>query len=410
MAWKNPKQDFAPIAGVEYSLCPAPPATGQCVHGTKDGAGIEALGGLEAPQPGDWLLTTWLRDAAGNSAPETAAPAVHLRFDPTPPQVAVRQPDPENPSVVHVVASDDLSGIARGEIEIRRQGTEVWRQLDATAEPGGFAANLHDERLKDGVYELRARTWDAAGNERSSDQFDSGAAALLTLPLRIKTQLHVGKALRLHARRAGGRHAQARTVYVGRPLIQHGQRVRLYGRLVAPGDNPVQGAGVEVSARPDLPGAGFQPVATLTTSRTGRFSYLAPAGTSRVVRFDYAGAAKIRPQSREVTVRVRAASTIRPSRRSVVNGEAVAFSGRLSGGMIPADGKLVELQYFDRGGWHTFRTTRASAADGRWHNTYRFDGTRGVRHYRFRAVLPRESGYPFAPGASRTVGVTVRGL
>ena len=39
VAWKNPKQDFAPIAGVEYSLCPAPPATGQCIHGTKDGAG-----------------------------------------------------------------------------------------------------------------------------------------------------------------------------------------------------------------------------------------------------------------------------------------------------------------------------------------------------------------------------------
>lgn len=411
VAWTNPPQDFAPIAGVEYTLCPAPPAAASCVPGSKDAAGVESLGGLEVPQPGDWLLTTWLRDEAGNAAPETAAPPVHLRFDPRPPQVAIRQTDPEDPSRVHVDASDDLSGVARAEIELRRQGTEIWRQLDATADPaGGFSAPLHDERLRDGIYELRARAWDAAGNERSSTQFATGAAAVLTLPLRVKTQLRVGKALKLRARRGRTARRHARTLYVRRPLIRHGRRVRLHGRLVAPGDNPVQGATIDVAARPDLPGAAFQPVATLTTSRTGRFTYLVPAGTSRVLRFDYPGAAKIRPQTRGVEIRVRASSTIRSSRRSVVNGEAVTFSGRLRSGAIPPDGKLVELQYFDRGRWHTFRTTRASAADGRWRYAYRFDGTRGVRRYRFRIAIPRESGYPFATGMSASVPVTVRGL
>ena len=61
----------------------------------------------------------------------------------------------------------------------------------------------------------------------------------------------------------------------------------------------------------------------------------------------------------EVLVRVRAASTIHVDRHRVVNGEPVTFSGRLRSGLVPSGGKLVELQFFDRGEWHTFRTTRA---------------------------------------------------
>ena len=410
VTWKNPPQDFAPIAGAEYTLCPTAPVVTPCVRGTKDARGVEALSGLQVPQPGDWLLTTWLRDAAGNSRPETAAPPVHLRFDPNPPQVAIRPIDPEDPSRVRVDASDDLSGIARGDIELRREGTETWHRLDAVPEAGGFSAVLHDERLADGVYELRAHVWDAAGNERSSQQLATGETARLVLPLRVKTQLLVGRTRHVRARAAGSRRRHVRTIYVRRPLLRHGRRVRLHGRLTAPGGNPLQDAVIAVSARVNLPGAVFQPFGTVTTSRTGRFTYLVPAGPSRVLRFDYPGAAKIRPQTREVEVRVRAASSMRPSRRSVVNGEAVTFTGRLRSGAIPPDGKLVELQFYDRGKWRTFRTTRAAAADARWHYAYRFDGTRGTRRYRFRIRIPRESGYPFAPGTSRTVRVTVRGL
>ena len=411
IGWTNPTQDFAPITGVEYTLCPTPPSALPCQRASKDGDGIQTLADLQVPQPGDWLLTAWLRDAAGNAAPETAAAPVHVRFDPSPPQVAIRPSDPQDPSRVHFDAADDLSGIARVELELRRQGTEVWRQLDTAPDAGGgFSAPLHDERLRDGVYELRAHAWDGAGNERSSTQLSTGADALLTLPVRVKTRLLVGTTLKLHALGANRRGPRTRTVYIARPLIGFGHPVRLHGRLVAPGDNPVAGAVVDVAARADIPGAQFQPVATVTTSRTGRFAYLVPAGSSRVYRFDYAGAPKIRPQSREVEIRVRASSTIRRSPRSVVNGEAVTFAGQLLGGAIPAGGKLLELQWFDRGKWRTFRTFRASQASGRWRYAYRFDGTRGVRRYRMRVRVPREAGYPYATGASPFVGVTVRGL
>jgi hypothetical protein len=150
-------------------------------------------------------------------------------------------------------------------------------------------------------------------------------------------------------------------------------------------------------------------VARLRTSRTGRFTYLLPAGPSRVVRFRYPGTPTIRAQTREVDVRVRAGSTLWPNRRSLLNGEAVVLSGRLLGRPVPRSGKLVELQAFVRRHWRTFDSTRAGHT-GRWSYTYRFLNTVGRVRYRFRVRIPRESGYPYARGVSRPVAVTVRGL
>jgi hypothetical protein len=70
----------------------------------------------------------------------------------------------------------------------------------------------------------------------------------------------------------------------------------------------------------------------------------------------------------------------------------------------------MELQFFDRGKWRTFRTFRTASSRGRWSYDYRFDGTRGTRRYWFRVRIPRENGYPYASGSSRKLGVTVHGL
>lgn len=410
VSWANPRQDAAPIAGASYRLCPASGETSGCVAGSRDGRDLKQISDLQLPKPGDWVLTLWLRDEAANSRPETAAAPVHLRFDPDPPGVAILPQDPEDPARLRVRATDGLSGIARGEIELRRRGAAAWRSLPAELDANGFSTVLDDEYMRDGTYDVRARAWDAAGNERSSDHLMSGTPATLTLPVRVKTLLRVGKTRRVRARGARRGRRARRTIYVRRPMIRNGRRVRLRGRLTAPGGNPLQGAGIEVSARLALPGAAFQPVARLTTSRTGRFNYLLPAGPSRVLRFRYPGAPKIRAQTREVDVRVRATTTIWANRRVVVNGDLVRFAGRLRGGNMPAGGKLVEVQYFSRGKWRTFRTTRAAPSSGRWRSSYRFTGTRGTVRYRFRVRIPRENGYPYARGSSRVVRIKVKGL
>jgi hypothetical protein len=105
---------------------------------------------------------------------------------------------------------------------------------------------------------------------------------------------------------------------------------------------------------------------------------------------------------------VPAASSLAVNRRTVRNGDAVAFSGRLVGGHVPEGGKLIDLQAFYRGGWRTFATPRTDAR-GRWSYRYRFGATRGVVRYRFRARIRREAAYPYELGYSRRISVIVRG-
>ncbi|HEX8104572.1 MAG TPA: hypothetical protein VF533_18290 [Solirubrobacteraceae bacterium] len=123
----------------------------------------------------------------------------------------------------------------------------------------------------------------------------------------------------------------------------------------------------------------------------------------------FAGDWTIRPGVDEVELRVRAATAMRVNRSRVANGETVLFRGRLRGGHLPPNGKLVALQVYSRGKWRTFATPRASSRTGRWRYEYRFDGTRGSVRYKFRTKVLREAGYPFSTGKSRKVRVTVHG-
>jgi len=91
-----------------------------------------------------------------------------------------------------------------------------------------------------------------------------------------------------------------------------------------------------------------------------------------------------------------------------MNGDTVSFSGALRAGPVPDGGKLIDLQAHYRGRWRTFATPRTDAA-GRWSYPYRFEATRGLVIYRFRARIRREAAYPYELGHSRVVRVTVRG-
>jgi hypothetical protein len=68
----------------------------------------------------------------------------------------------------------------------------------------------------------------------------------------------------------------------------------------------------------------------------------------------------------------------------------------------------VDLQAFYRGRWRTFATPRANRR-GKFRFWYRFEATRGVVTYRFRAKVRAEDAYPYELGYSPTVRVTVRG-
>lgn len=390
----------APVAGAEWDLCPAPLGTAKCTHGAVTAADVHTLEHVKLPAPGAYTLKLWLRDAAGNQDPRLAAPPVTLRYDDASPSAAFLAPDPNDPTLVAVQTDDLGSGVATGQIQMRRQGSSGnWLTLPTTVQNGQLQARIDDERLGDGIFDLQATATDAAGNQRTTTTRTDGAAETITLPLRLKTKFKSGVVVR-HGRRVH----LARSAYA-----RYGQLVRVRGTLKSPEGNPLQD--VDVQAWTQVKDGVTPPrlIATVKTSRKGGFSFLVRKGPSRAIKIRYAGTAQIRSATENLNLNVRAKTSMRPNHRRRVNGESVRFHGRIKTGRIPKDGKIVEVQVWVRGKWRTFATTRAGRR-GMWSYGYRFDGTRGNQTYRFRARVPRETGYPFATGRSGVVRVRVHGV
>ena len=203
--------------------------------------------------------------------------------------------------------------------------------------------------------------------------------------------------------RVGGRSLRGGAATVG-----YGRAARITGRLLTRDGQPLAGVPVSVESTPRTAGASPRVVATVTTASRGGFTYRAPAGVSRTLRFAFAGGSDLAPLTRTASLRVRASSTISASPR-VLNGRGrVRFSGRLGlrGATTPRSGKIVELQAFDGGRWRTFATARARGSKGRWSSSYTFGGTPG--RYPVRLRIRREAVFPYDLGYSRSVVVRVR--
>jgi hypothetical protein len=290
--------------------------------------------------------------------------------------------------------------VASVAIEVHRRGSAAWHPLPVLRNGSRFSAPVDDETLAAGTYDIRARAVDGAGNERTTAQDGSGKAATIVLPARLKSSLNVGREVRR------GRQLRLDPTTV----VPFGSRVRLRGRLTGPGGNPVQNTQVDVWQRSALEGSEFKRLGIVITGPQGGFNFRVPAGTSRIIRFRYAGTALQRGFTRDVRVDVHATTTIGIDSRSAVNGDYVTFRGQLRGRPFPAGGKLVELQVFTRRRWRTFAQPRASSRTGRWSFAYRFEAISGSVTFRFRARIRREAVYPYETGTSRQIRVRVRGL
>lgn len=410
--WHTPAQEFAPIVAARYRLCDPDGVT--CEESRREGPDLRELASLPVRSLGDSTLQVWLEDEAGNET-SLGAEQLHLRLDPQKPDLAFLPQDPSDPLTVAVRATDSLSGVASGEIEMRGRGGTTWHSLATRVTGDRLTADIDDERFRRGLYEFRARATDHAGNESSTGTRTDGAQAAVRLPVRVTTRLKAGfakiKVVRRTVRRGGKRRVVRRRIRVlkRRARLGYRRKTRVRGVLTNPDGQPVDGAQVTVLTRRDLPGSDFRTAAFVRTDTEGRFEYTVRGTTSRVLRFRYDGSRRIRGSAREVKVAVPASGSIRTDRRRLLNGQAVTFIGRVRTKPIPPPGKLVEIQAYFRGRWRTISTTRTNQR-GRWRFKYRFGATSGVVRYRFRALLSREGGYPFAAGTTPVVVVTVRGL
>lgn len=173
---------------------------------------------------------------------------------------------------------------------------------------------------------------------------------------------------------------------------------RIVGRLTDAAGAAVAGARVCVAARALVPGTSERVLATPYTAADGSFRARIPAGPSREIRIahwpdEYGALERFLKLRTRVVPRLR----LRP-RRPLRNGERVRFRVRIPAPR--AGGRRIAVEARAGGRWVRIARGR-SGARGAWRGAYRFRSTSGRRRYAFRAVVPRQAGYPYERGSSR---------
>jgi hypothetical protein len=346
----------------------------------------------------------YARDAAGNVAdggvsngrPNHAPATATVAIDREPPRVAFTgAQDPLDPERIEARASDSLSGLGpvSGSIGVRPAGSgERFVELPTENSGSLLRARWDSEAYPPGEYEFRATAYDAAGNSASSSSKSDGSLMRLANPLKIATRLLSDFRSR---------------------SVRYGRGATFGGRLIAGRRAPLAGLSVRVIERFDPGALPRERVSTVRTGTDGAFSIHLSPGPSRDLVAIAPPTATVRgasSQPRRLTVRsgvrMRVSSTV-----ARVGGRPVVFRGGIAanGTAIPAEGKVVQLQFRLPGlPWSEFRTIHTDP-HGHFHYAYRFadDDSRGVR-FQFRAYAPAQAGWPFEPAGSLPVQVLGR--
>lgn len=188
--------------------------------------------------------------------------------------------------------------------------------------------------------------------------------------------------------------------------VPFGRSAKITGRLSNSAGDAIPGATICLQTQTLDNHRSLVPLATVTTDAHGRFSYDLRPGPNRRILIGYRyDTFQI---DRSVRYYSRAEPTLKATPRKLENGKRIHLQGRLPG--PGADGRVVVLQANVVGSrrWITFRRA-TSARKGIFRATYHFTATTQTTTYRFRAVVPNQTGYPWVEGASKPVKVRVTG-
>ncbi len=333
-------------------------------------------------------------DVAGNaSAPQT----VSYRIDRHRPTGSLVRPEASDPR--RLTASVDEGCIASAVLELRRVGERNWEYVEGHAESRSVSGLVPDDRLPAGEYQARFRVVDCAGNEGMITQFGDGSPGLITLPLRMHPTL---RASLPHSRGAA---KDQLTVALGKATTVEGLLLDSRGL-------PMVGTDVELRER--VGSGAWRSRAARTSDGDGRVRITFTPSTSRSLQLvAEQSITSTGASSNTLRIDVPAVVTIHVARRSLRNGQAARFSGRLAGGNLPRKGRELELQGYNplRRAWQPIKTEGLRCdRSGRWRSSYRFTATIGrTVTYRFRVRVAPRPDHPFAQGHSRSVAVRVHG-
>jgi len=176
------------------------------------------------------------------------------------------------------------------------------------------------------------------------------------------------------------------------------------GTLVAGGAG-VPGANVCLYEKADAPGEDRELSQIARTKNDGAFAVQVPAGPTRDLDLVYRSNNQV---IRHNTLRLdsEVVPTLKIRSKTLRNGESARFKGRIPG-PHQAD-RAVTLQARAGKKWRTFKQVRTDEK-GKFKAKYPFRHTRGKVTYRFRALVKKQGGYPYAAGASKKRKVKVIG-
>jgi hypothetical protein len=473
LSWVDPDQGAAsPIAGA-YLRVRGPGGYDSLYRNYAAGTGIAKVDGGSVPGEGEWEAWVWLRDEAGNEDPtHLAVVYLRFDAEPPKVAFDGKEGDEDRDPPAQLVASvsDRLSGPAGGTISYRRTDAPDFTELPTKlrqGDDGKTALVAPTPALGPGAWLFRAEAIDAAGNAATTALRGDGTQ----MSFRVKAPPAAGggkgddgkdagpgkgggdrdcRARR--ARRAGrGRRAKAavrgsaprtgrgRAAVCGGAVggaarrtktrlfvrlrgghgsgeavtVPFGASALLAGRLTSAGGAGLAGRAIKVVTRPSHGALVPRSVQRVRTGKRGGFELRLAAGTSRRISVSFGGQGKLAPAGpRSLDLRVRAGVTLVAAPPTLDTGQSLRLSGqvRSRAAPIPRRGKLVAIQYLeaetDR--WRPVLVTRTDHG-GHFHARYRFRYVSGAARIRLRATALAEERWPYAPGSSAPVTVTVSG-
>jgi hypothetical protein len=189
--------------------------------------------------------------------------------------------------------------------------------------------------------------------------------------------------------------------------VRFGRGTSISGWLGASTGIALGGQQVEIITAADNGHDAWRGAAIATTSSSGTWTARLGPGPSRLVEAVYGGAPTIEPAfSPPVHLIVPARVRISVTPRRVSWGGTIRITGRVLGGYVPKDSKLLRLRIGVQGVRETVGIP-AITRRGRFHTTWTFAPGSGVVRYWFSVSTLGEADYAFAPGSSRRIYVTV---
>jgi hypothetical protein len=191
------------------------------------------------------------------------------------------------------------------------------------------------------------------------------------------------------------------------PVVPYGKPVTIKGVLHC-GTVPIRGARILIVTLGGSHSAAID--SAVQSGLDGSFSYRAPTGPDRLLRFSYTAYSNDPGPSATATaaIMVRPKIKLRIAPRHTSNEHAIHWSGTVEGGPYPHQGVTLVVEVREGKRWRIFDQT-VTNSKGRFHYSYRFRATTEFTTYMFRVALPDTGAqdYPYTPGASNTIKIYV---